>query len=129
MTVSSERVLKSFERLGVFTKRVTKSFERMDVFIKRVTKSFERLDVSTERVSKPFERLDVSTERVSKPFKRMQIFSNRCKFFSNGLQTACKRNSVRKRKVVSVRFPVKGHKCILSGFYRCAFAAVIKLIS
>ena len=31
--------------------------------------------------------------------------SNGCKFFSNGFQTACKlRNSVRKRKVVCVRF-------------------------
>ena len=37
--------------------------------------------------------------------------SNGCKFFANGFQTACKRNSVRKRKAVSVRFPVKGHSC------------------
>ena len=106
--------------MDVFIKRVTKSFEWMDVFIKRVTKSFERMDIFFKRVAKPFERLDVSIEWLNKPFERMQIFSN-------SFQTACKRNSVRKQKVVSVRFPVKGHISIitvisLSGALRAATA-------
>jgi len=75
---------------------------------------FKRLDVSTERVIKSFERLDVSTKQVIKPFERMQMFltddpghSNKCKFLSNGFQTASK------QKAINTHFHVKGHECDL----------------
>ena len=84
-------VMGLFKWLDVFTKQVTKSFEHMDVFIKWVTKPFERMSVFIKRVNKPFERLDKSTKWVNKPFEQIQFF----------FQMACKRISIRKKKVVS----------------------------
>ena len=56
-------------------------------------------------MTKSFERVGVSSKRVTKSFEQMQVFFER---FTNG----CKRNPAQKRKVVKVRFPVHGHKCM-----------------
>ena len=69
----------------------------------RVNKSFERVGVSIERVTKSFEWVGVSSERVNTLFKRMQIFferfTNGCK-----QNPAQKRKVVRVRFPCTVTF-------------------------
>ena len=68
--VSSDQVIKSFERMDVFIKGVAKLFKQMGVFIKRVTKSFKRMQTDDPNRS------------------------SGCKCFLKGFQMSCKCNSV-----------------------------------
>ena len=125
MDVESERVIKSFEWLYGFTERVTKTFEEIDDCfyqtgdqVVRTDECFYQTSDEVVRTDECFYQTGIQVVRTVGRFHRTgdqavrtdaPSRSNGCKFFANGFQTACKRNSVRKRKAVSVRFPVKGH--------------------
>ena len=133
MDVESERGIKLFERLYGFTERVTKSFEEIDDCfyqtgdqVVRTDECFYQMGDQVVRTDECFYQTGIQVVQTVGRFYRTgdQAVQTDATFFermtqvirtrtANGFQTACKRNSVRKRKAVSVCFPVKGHICML----------------
>ena len=127
------------ERIPERLTRLLKSFERMQIFWERMSQpvqtggDFNRMDTRTARTAAhavrtdaKFLRTDVATRSngwwfypngyqngshgCSSRSNGCSSLSNGYTSRSNGWETASERNSVRKRELVSVRFPVKGHK-------------------
>lgn len=85
------------------TARTAAQVVRTDAFffLNGCRNPFEQAVILTGRIPERLARLLMSFERMLKPFERIASRSN-------GWRTASKRNSIRKRELVSVRFPVEG---------------------